>query len=266
MNTRKLTLVPTAGLCNRMNAILCAIALKKTLEWDICVYWGNTKDCRADFQDLFTPIDGISIHKLTKPWLIPGTKKNFFVPFLLRRLYYDLCLNGNKSTFKDITPLLKKKKNIYIHSYNRFSIQDITSSISKIFIPAKDIQEIINKTTASYSKNTIGIHIRRTDNQAAINDSPLEKFQTIIEKELHENPNVRFYLASDEQEVKNSFYRKYGDAIITRNIPLNRDSIEGMKEAVVDLYCLAKCSKIIGSSNSTYSMMASWIYNIPLIV
>lgn len=266
MNTRKLILAPTAGLCNRMNAILCAIALKKTLDWDIQVYWENTKDCKVDFQDLFLPIEGISVNRLLNFWMKPGTKKNLYIPYIIRKLYFDLCLDGNKSTFKDITPMLLKKKHIYIHSYNRFSTQDITESVGKIFKPTPELQKSIDETTSQYTNRTIGIHIRRTDNAAAIDNNPLEKFQSIMEQEIAKYPSVKFYLASDDQEVKQRFCKLYKDKVITRDIPLCRDSKEGMKEAVIDLYCLAKCSKIIGSSHSTYSMMASWLYDAPLIV
>ena len=54
----KITLVPHSGLCNRMNAILSAIALVKHYgdKYPINIYWEKSKECYADFDELFLPI------------------------------------------------------------------------------------------------------------------------------------------------------------------------------------------------------------------
>lgn len=266
MEKRQLILVPTAGLCNRMNAILCAIALQKDLSWDINVFWEKDEDCCADFYDLFMPIPNVNVHKLTSWFYKPGVKKNLFLPYLLRRFHFDLCLNGNKSTFKDIKSTLLSAQSIYIHSFNRFSTQDITYSIHKYFTPAPSIQEMIADVTKTYSSNTIGVHIRRTDNIKAIENNPLEKYHDLISKELAKNPGTCFYIATDDESIKEELRATFGNCIITRKNVINRNTLEGMREAVVDLYCLAKTNIIIGSSHSTFSLMASWLYNTQLVI
>jgi len=60
--------------------------------------------------------------------------------------------------------------------------------------------------------------------------------------------------------VKEMLVNRFGDKIITNHFDLSRTSVDGMKNAVVDLWCLAKTDRIIGSANSTYSTFAAQIY------
>lgn len=50
----QITLVPTAGLCNRMNAILSAIALNQHYHYPINIYWEKTSDCCAEYTDFIS--------------------------------------------------------------------------------------------------------------------------------------------------------------------------------------------------------------------
>lgn len=110
------------------------------------------------------------------------------------------------------------------------------------------------------------MHVRRTDNIKAIQNSPIERYYQIIDDEIRKDAQVRFYLATDDEKIKQEFTRKYGSRVITIPLCLKRSSLQGMKDAVVDLYCLASTSKIYGSSASTYSLLAGRIYGIPVIV
>lgn len=266
MNRRQITLVPTAGLCNRLNAILCAIRLQEELDWDITILWDKNKDCYAQFNDLFEPIEGIKVLPLENYRYKPATLRNLFIPYILRCREFDLCLDGSKSTFKDITPILSQASNIYIHSYNRFSTQDITSSLGRYFVPEKTLAAQIDEVVSRYNDVTYGLHIRRTDNMESIKLSPIERFISFIENKLSVNPESRFYLATDDNMVKSDLVKRFGDHIIIREATLNRDSVEGMKDAVVDLFCLARTSMIFGSGCSTYSLTAANLYNKELIV
>lgn len=261
-----LTLVPYAGLCNRMNAILCAIAIGKEIDLETTVYWMVDKDCYAEFGELFCPISGIKVKKLTSFFLRPGRRSNFYLPTIVRSLFFEKNHNGNKTTYVDILELIKSCSNIYISSFNRFSTQEIVSSVGSYFKPIDKLQLEIDKTVSLFSKETIGIHIRRTDNVKAIEESPIHRFEQYMEEKLSSNPECMFYLASDDDNVKSHFISKFGENIISRHNVLDRTSKEGMREAVIDLFCLANTCLIVGSAKSTYSMMASYIFNKPLYI
>ena len=52
---------------------------------------------------------------------------------------------------------------------------------------------------------------------------------------------------------------KYPNRIITLMDDTDRNSLEGMKFAVVELFCLSKTKKITGSVGSSYSQIAAEI-------
>lgn len=266
----RITLVPTAGLCNRMNAILCAIASYEQYKIPIKIYWEKTIDCYAEFSDLFEPLNHpeIKVLPLKDFYLKPGGKKLLFLPNLLRNFIYDAAYKGNEISNFKLNELCENKSHIYIQAYNRFcSIAPVSTPIIKYFQPTKSINSHINSIIEQYyTHNTIGIHIRRTDNIAAIRNNPIEKFITYMNKELYENPETNFYLATDSEEIKKIIIDKFDNKIIPTQFTLNRNSLQGMKDAVTELFCLGKTKRIIGSSNSTYSQLAARLFNIELII
>ncbi|MCF2609404.1 hypothetical protein I6E75_03920 [Prevotella copri] len=65
-------------------------------------------------------------------------------------------------------------------------------------------------------------------------------------------------------EVKESLKSKYPNRIITLMDDTDRNSLEGMKFAMVDLFCLSKTRKIIGNVASSYSQIAAEIGGIEI--
>lgn len=266
----RITLVPTAGLCNRMNAILCAIISYEKYKIPTEIYWEKTSDCYAEFSDLFEPLNhpNLQVKTLKKFYLKPGGKKQLYLPNLLRNLIFDASYNGTQIANKKLSETCKDKKKIYITSYNCFTpVSPINFKVTQYFTPKKELAQRINEIVQNqFSIHTIGIHIRRTDNISAINNSPIEKFIQIMDDEISTNPDTNFYLATDSIDVKNCFTKRYGQKIITSTNALNRNTLEGMRNAIIDLYCLGNTKKIIGSDFSTYSVMASRLYQNQLIL
>lgn len=87
-----------------------------------------------------------------------------------------------------------------------------------------------------------------------------------MDKEVEEHPNVKFYIATDDKVVKEEIRQKYGERVITREWELSRGSVKGMQDAVTELYCLGRTDKILGSDHSTFSVNASRLYDIPLVI
>lgn len=103
----------------------------------------------------------------------------------------------------------KGKEKIYVCHANRFCKEEIHHSLAKIFIPTEELQTRIDKITSNWAgKNVIGLHIRRTDNVTAISLSPDECFHNIIDQELIKDGNSLFYVASDDQTVKDELCKK----------------------------------------------------------
>lgn len=263
----KITFVPKAGLCNRIGAVLSAMEFKRhNPDIYFRTYWGKDRECHALFSDLFEPIKDFEILPLEKFYLKPSSRWNLYLPDILKRIYFDkyfYCSSSNRENFEC---LIRNFENIWVGAYNPFTKYSIDNSIAKVFVPLPEIADRISKITEQYQNNVIGIHVRQTDNIPAINNNPIEKFYALMDHEIEENESCLFYLATDSYEIKNIFKKKYNDRIITADISLTRTNVTGIKNAVVDLYCLGATKKIFGSSHSTYSEIASKLYNIDLII
>ena len=134
------------------------------------------------------------------------------------------------------------------------------------FKPIPALERTIQARTAAFEKHTVGLHIRRGDHSRSIKHSPLSLFIDAITQEIDQNADTNFYLASDSLQVKRKLLDQFGDRIITQLAAANRNSEEGMQDAVVDLYALSKTRKIYGSYWSSYSRVAANISNVELIV
>ncbi len=221
---------------------------------------------------MFEPLNhpDIKVLPLKKFYLKPGGKRQLFIPNLLRKFRFDISYNGNKPSVseKELNILLKNKENIYITSYNRYCvIPPITFSVENYFTPVKSIKDQITELVEKYyTTHTIGVHIRQTDNLAAIKNNPIEKFINLMDKEIKLNPETNFYLATDSEKIKQKLMKKYKEKIIPTHYSLNRNTEQGMKDAVTDLFCLGKTKKILGCNESTYSRIAAELRQIELIV
>lgn len=261
-----LTLIPSAGLCNRINAILSAIAVRNDHpEQKINVYWQCNDECAAYFDQLFLPIPEMEVKRLDAShfWLIPPSGRKTRPLKWLRRLLFDAQLQGI-NVYETDEALNPQRKRTYIYSANRFCTYRIEEGVGRYFKPIPAIAAKIDSITNQYSASTFGIHIRRTDNNWAIEQSPVEAFTQRIDQELMATPNAKFFLATDDYELKKQLCQTYSDHIITYSSTLNRNTTLGMQDAIVELFCLAHTSRILGSAVSTYSETAARLYDIPL--
>lgn len=261
---KTLTTIPYAGLGNRIRAIASGVFISQILNAEsTIIYWNKTKDCYANFHDLFKPIalPNIILKENTSLLNKIATKNNLFIPKIIQKLYYDQCIyNFNKNKDGDITNIIKAKSKLLLYSCHSMSNH---YNLKNIFIPTNEIEAEIKDVTKAFN-NTIGVHIRRTDNINSIQQSSNESFIKKLNQEIDLNNKVQFYLATDDIQVKKFFLKTYGDRIITCWDDIDRNTLKGMKSAVKDLFCLSSTNKIIGSAYSSYSEIAAELGNISL--
>lgn len=255
-----ITFIPVGGLANRMRAIDSAISLAEND--DVQIYWFKDKGLNSCFHQLFQPIPFSNVKlKEANLWskllLDRPRKKNFYIPRLYQAIWFDTCLYEHQ-THKNHTDYKQWKQaynSIYMASYNQF--YQPSHELSEIFIPTDEIQQKIETACISHSEHTIGIHIRRGDHKIAIQKSPIHLFIKAMEKAIKLENQTNFYLATDSESDKKLLIEKFGYRIITSPYPAERDTIEGMKNAVVDLYALSRTHTILGSYYSSFSEIAA---------
>lgn len=265
-----ITFVPAGGLGNRMKSIAAAIRLAQATSQELDIIWFQDWGLGCRFDQLFQPLD-IPNTQLRDATLcdkvlrdIPR-KRNLYLPKLFEQIHYDATLDrlAASRAYYDGFDFVAwcRGKNVWLASDVYFIAKEIPEDSFDIFHPIGKLQERIERVKGMFAPQTIGVHIRRTDNIRSIENSPTHLF---IERIRQEPDDVTFYLATDSEEVKSEMAQIFGSRIITSPNKATRGNLEGMEDALVEMYLLAATSRILGSSCSTYSMTAASIGRTPL--
>ena len=264
--------IPVGGLANRMKAVASSFILAQQNQIKTNVIWFQDWALHAPFNTVFEPIHSPNIC-IKEASLIDHIiydrprAKNLYIPRLFQYFIFRSCLY--EKTIQD----LKKqnfnfnnwiqKGHVYMASYLDF--QEISTDILRqLFIPLPPIQARIDHLSQQFSPYTLGVHIRRTDNTASIEQSPIELFFTAIDKEIDLYADASIYLATDDESVKQELQKRYGKRLIFAKDKADRSSITGIQGGIVDMYALARTQKILGSFHSSFSELAAQVGNIPL--
>ena len=270
-------LYPTAGLANRIRVIISALALAEKRNDRVVIYWKKDETLNCDFHELFEDNELLNVKQYN--WitrLLETGKTNKQIKKFFAKLVYRIMgigFNMNDTHFPNYVwsnpdyrlniQDLPKNTNIYISACNEFLFDNKFFEWLK---PAKEIQFKIDQITNTFGRNIIGIHIRRSDNLRSIEESPLEVFKVAIYEEIAKNNSVSFFLATDSIEVEEELLKQFNGRITTYKKEYNRNTSQGIKDAMIDLYCLSATNKVYGSYWSSFSDIAARIGKIPLII
>lgn len=233
----------------------------------ITVYWENNNDCRADFTELFQPVNlkWVNVKLFTnRNWYLSfSRKRNLYIPGILRSFIFTSQITGcSECLDTTIYKRIRGKRAYIISGYSLTTHYPL----HQLFKPIPELQDIIDRQITGFGESVIGIHIRRGDNQQSIQRNSMEDYIRFIKAELAVRPETRFYLASDSLEIKQDLIGRFPDKILSRKAVLERYSLQGMKDALVDLWCLAATKRIIGSYYSSYSDLAAELGGIDLTI
>ena len=290
-----LTVVLEGGLGNRMRVAAAAAAMAEHLNSPVRCLWMEQWGMRCRFDTLFQPptvkslpptfslppTGGVGEGPGEGPSMVNGKRlfqlrnatclesillarpqpRNLHLPRLIQRLIYkDVIFSEKVMPMRidgfDFLGWARGGGNRVIHAYRDFYRWD-PALLSRLFVPQPSIQNLIDDRCVNYSPHTIGVHIRRTDNQESINESPLELFEEKIDSQIALHADTRIYLATDDEPTKR---------IITSHAKADRESTEGIVEGLVEMYALSRTDIIYGSAGSTFSEMAAAIGNKPFEV
>ncbi len=259
-----------------MRAIASGVALAQRLKLPYTLKWPVNNDLFAGFNDIFEQtewlpvIDNIS-SKQDLLFCDGPRKKNLFLSPLLQVGRYGLKIDDSK-----LEPLLDQPHaveqlisevdgTILIRTGSEFYPNSDTLYRS-LFKPTEAIfREAERRLKIDKGERPVGLHIRRTDNTLSILNSPDELFENAIREELETNPQTKFYLATDNEEVKFNLHRLFGDCITYSTKKADRTSRDGIIEGITEMTSLSMCSKIYGSYWSSFSEAAARIGSISLI-
>lgn len=284
-------LEPFGGLGNRIRAIDSAITFCKRFARDLTIIWNINHELGCSFYDLYKPlqINNLNINIVEFRQYVPALKKGIvslpkigrIIPSIKKQNYISsqyLSEQHNQSTQNSLkeTELVfykrieNKLSNIFSDKQSNYKIRSCyrlckCENQYDNFIPADEINsKILDKE--KLLKNSIGIHIRRTDHERAILHSTTDKFLKLMNEILLKDSNKIFFLSTDSEEEKQKLINEFGDRIIYNTIgSYKRSNVDAIKDAMLDMYCLSKTEKIYGSYYSTFSLVAAEIGKIDII-
>lgn len=254
-------IIPTGGLANRVRVILSALQWQHDTGRRVRLFWIQDNGLACPFEEIFEPLVEI-VDAGRWRWQEYRLLKKLTTFGFLRRFMIFTESEYDKLHEWAIVP---SRKTLFCASFSRF-YSGATPQYKDVFLLKENLRTRVTQAISGFDEHTIGIHIRRTDNFDSIVGSPLELFEAKIRDEIKQDSDVKFYLATDDVEVQQWLKNLFGERIIIHPGPLVRNSKEGIVHAVVELYTLASCSKILGSYYSSYSELAAEIGNIELIV
>ena len=263
-----LTLVPVGGLANRMKAIDAAIQLISGTDLALKIYWFRDKGLNCRFDQLFQPLD------LPQVSLIEATsfdsfsydrprKRNLYIPRFFQSFYFDDCVYEAEATQRmyqhfDFRSWAINRRT-YLASCVYFFPPAPDARLFQFFHPVPALQQRIDEVSRTFGNRCVGVHIRRTDNLSSINESPTKLFVDRMQMMIQSDKDTCFFLASDSSEEKSKMKAIFGERILTSVTDLSRNSVQGIQDALVELYVLSKTEMILGSVKSSYSETAAQI-------
>jgi hypothetical protein len=136
----------------------------------------------------------------------------------------------------------------------------------------QDIQNRVSSYKKKFFKEKIiGMHIRYTDLKTS-----LKKYPKILDRILQKYPESLIFIATDNRLAEAHFKEIYGSNNIaltekwypddSKHLHQNSecpDRFENGVQALVDMYLLANCDYFICDQNSTFSLVANLISDLP---
>jgi hypothetical protein len=133
--------------------------------------------------------------------------------------------------------------------------------------PVPSIRTKVESLVAAFSPNTVGVHIRRGDALAGPRASGFRRssdaaFFARMDAELAQEPRTNFFLATDCAETEERFREQYRETVMVNREKRFVPSVRGQpkdnqRDAVIDMFALARTREILGNNASSFSRMAA---------
>ena len=251
------------GLANRLRLHCLAYAYALKTKRKLIVNWKRNANCYATYHDLF--VGGPYSFTLLSQW------ERLYFRFVKRFDCYsfepDTWLDGDGvETLENVPNRVVEVSNLDASTGkgSRFGLYH--KEVIRSLIPRPEIQENVNQFLYQLNSPTVGIHVRLgdfVDKYGAALPS-VEHYFAIIQRITKLWPDAVFILVSDGDKEKLSPLFNAGNCKIRPKINTRR-TIEGMKDALVDLLVLAATDLVVSTPYSSYGGFAAMLGNKSII-
>ncbi len=295
----RLTVEPLFGLGNRIQVVESALALAAAFDRPLAVVWNLNRELNCRFEDLF--VVPPSIESIEQPvrgrfrlysgpsvrigtTLAPRAPTPQFTPdgplsavalgglrrlnrwFLGDRQHHRAIYENEMVQLCDggfDFETLRSCPSLFIRAFIRFYIGRAPEPVLR---PASEIEAQIQRQVASFPSVVVGLHVRRTDHQRSMQISTTERFIATMREELAREPRTHFFLSTDDPAEESVLGDTFPGRILIRpKRTLDRNDPAAIRDALVDLHCLARTQKVLGSFASSFSRLAARLSGAELV-
>lgn len=262
---------PCAGLGNRLLGLGSAYAVAEKLKRELIVIWKREVGCNVRADELFElPMQVVEISE-------NGFKREPLAHLRSNRIKEkyrgmasrflecdDVERIKREEGYEGLFHAIEKEPIIYLKSFG--PICELDPESYSFLVPGRRVEERGGHLFGQIDAHTVGVHVRRTDHTEAIANSPIALFVERMRAELASDGGTGFFVATDDESVKKELKEELPGVrlIFHEGGIIDRNSKEGLYDAFVEMLALSRCRKILGSYNSTFSLLPSYIGNIPL--
>lgn len=273
MRRHMIIVEPCAGLGNKLLGLGSAYSVAQKLNRELLVIWKREVGCNIKSSELFDlPMSVIEISE-------NGFRKEPYEHFRgmqIQKKYRkkagrflecdDVERIKAEGGYEELLRMIEKEPVIYLKSFG--PICEVNASSYSFLRPCASIEAKDSRLFEQLDEHMVGVHVRRTDHTEAIANSPLALFAERMKVELAADRETGFFVATDDAVVKKELRELLPDIRLVFNESgiIDRNSKEGLEDAFIEMLALSRCRKILGSYNSTFSLLPSYIGNIPLEV
>jgi len=211
------------GLCNKLRALFSGLHYANKNNLNFNVYWSvHPTECPCHFLDVFKPVDGVNFTE-----------------------------HVDDSFLKKANKWIGEKGYQLNHKYNPHEI-DYFPNLIPVDSIQKEINEIINK-----ENDFVAVHLR--NGRRYVNMAKTFKCYNPPEDFIKRIPvDKKIFLATDSKEIQDLFVDKYGSRLffnkkIESKSTRTPNSVESIRDSVIDLFVCINSSEFIGSNMSSFS-------------
>lgn len=238
-------LIPQHGLCNRLSWICGFYSYNRAMshrclnkECMCYIKWSPAPACNGHFLEIFKLLPHSKFVKDDNE--VPSGIKRYTGQHSIPNVYSKIL------KVDIITPEVE----CGIFGLLRFN--DEVRKISHEFI-----NKYFNKN------NTIGLHVRRTDHIGLAkghgNYTNDKYFFKVIENEIKKDPEVVFFLSTDNRNTQEMYLNKYPkNVVVYKKIEKLKNSFRhtSLFDTGIDMSLLTYCKRVEGSFHSSFSRIA----------
>jgi hypothetical protein len=277
----RLIVRPRAGLANRMRVITSFQILARCsgrlfeLCWAPSNGWSD-EDLNVLFENGFprVPLDeferycqnGLALHKAVRrtvgranerTW--KGREGSGMDQVFDLETFPVVTYTGDARCDRLVDPATRARLLPHFESAYRVSVKE--------WRPVPSIRAKVESLAANFGAHTVGVHIRRGDawdspRASGFRRSSDAAFFARMDAELEAEPRTNFFLATDSAATEERFRERYREAVMVNRdktfVPsVRRRPKDNQRDAVIDMFALARTRKILGNNYSSFSRMAA---------